>query len=102
MQSSLQDLQEQNRQDQQEIYTLQRMNNELETARNRFIKLYDEAKDERRELRTKLDDLQDKYYTDMNTSMKKYHLALAVTAVCVLLLLILNAQNVISLVQTGR
>ena len=71
------------------------MNNELETARNRFIKLYDEAKDERKELRGKLDNLLDKYHTDMNASMKKYHLALAVMGVFLILLLFSNAEAIL-------
>lgn len=88
----MQKLQEQNRLDKEKIFALEKVNTNLETARNKFVQLYTDEKKEKSEVREKLDSLQEQYHLEIQTFMRKYHFALAVVAVCVSLLLALNIQ----------
>ena len=78
LQNSLQKLQEDSDYKQEKILALQRVNNNLETARNKFIQLHEEEKNERKELMVKVE----RY-------ARKYNLLLGI---CIALLVVLIIQ----------
>lgn len=95
MQKSLQDLQQEGQLSKEKIFSLQRVNTNLETNRNKFIKLYTEEKTQKTELREKYDSLQQTYHREVQTFSKKYYLALGFCMVFVILLLVLNTPQIV-------
>jgi hypothetical protein len=98
----LQKLQEEKRLADEKIFALEKVNTNLETNRNKFVQLYTDEKNEKQEVRQKLDDLQEKYHTDIQSFMKKYHLSLGLLAVCLALLLALNFEQILALFGFGK
>lgn len=95
--AALQKLQEEKRLAEEKIFALEKVNTNLETNRNKFVQLYTDEKNEKKEVMKKLDDLQEKYHTDIQSFMKKYHLALGFLAVCLALLLALNFEQILAI-----
>lgn len=94
-QKSLQDLQQEGQLSKEKIFSLQKVNTNLETTRNKFIKLYTEEKEQRADLREKYDTLQETYHREVQSFLKKYYLSLGFCMVCIILLLVLNLSQIL-------
>jgi len=90
LQSTLQELQKQNKLKDDENSTLKRQNTDLETARNKFIQLHTEEKNEKKTIQEKYDLAQEQHHNEIKRYMVKYHIAIGVILVCVTIIIILN------------
>jgi len=89
----LQLLQKQNTEQAEEIHALKTVSTDLETARNRFIKLYSEEKNEKKEIQVKYEQLQEVHYSDTKKYMTRLHVAIGASAVLLAVLLLLNRNS---------
>lgn len=90
LQSTLQELQTQNKLKDDENSTLRRQNTDLETTRNKFIQLHTEEKNEKRSIQEKYDVAQEQHHDEIKKYMIKYHVAIWVILVCITIIIILN------------
>jgi len=102
LQESLQSLQQENQLDKEKIFSLHKVNTNLETARNRFVQLYTEEKEQRKDLWEKYDSLQQTHHREVQVFLKKYYLALGLCMVCIIMLILLNISQIIGFFQLFR
>ena len=86
----MQVLQQENDQKDEQIHTLQTINKQLETARNKFVQLHTDVKNEKKELQEKYDHSQQAHHTEIKKYMVWLHLAIGLTSILLTILLILQ------------
>ena len=90
----LQSLQRQNREKDEEITTLKRLNTELETTRNKFIQLHTEEKNEKKAVQEKYDHAQIEHHREVQKHMTRFHLAIGVAAILLVVLAVLHRETI--------
>jgi uncharacterized membrane protein YcjF (UPF0283 family) len=90
----LQELQKQNELKDEENHTLRRQNTDLETARNKFIQLHTEEKNEKKSIQERYDVAQEQHHAEIKKYMIKYHVAIGIILVCVTVILVLNRDAI--------